>query len=155
MPQIASLHVLHKTIFPLLALFVFTSVLNAQSQDKVAEVTTVDFRGRSLDEAIMACVKITNNDYVAVLIKGQDQKLINHVTGEMKALIHRGYNRVGIVLGDSEPDEKGSVVGVFASGTIYAVIKEADEDLLLDWKIYNLVRDAYEEFVLPKTGKVK
>jgi hypothetical protein len=127
---------------------------DAQNLDTTNIITTVDFRGISLDEAILATAKITENNYVVIFIKGGDNVFHKEIEGHLKALIHNGYQRLGLVLADLESNEQHAVIAVFSDGTLYAVVKQAKADLETGWNIYNLVRDAYQEHILPKMNKI-
>lgn len=131
----------------------FLPPCEAQNLDTSGIVTTVDFRGNSLDEAILTAAKITNNSYIVVLIKGGNESFNQEIKGHLKALINDDYKRIGLVLADLEINETNPVIGIFSDGTLYAVVKDAKADLETGWKIYNLVRDAYQEHIWPKLGK--
>lgn len=145
-PRIKSLLLLFTGV-----IFVFS--LKAQDEGTPVEIPTLDMRGRPPIDASYAAIKSSEKNIVVLLIRGGSQELIDNVTGKMKALYHRGYTRIGIILCDLDPDEVGPVLGVVVDNMPYAVIKKAKPDTITCWKIYNLVRDAYEEFILPKANQ--
>lgn len=135
-----------------LFLFSIPSV-HAQTVDTTGIIKTVDYRGHKPLSASIASIKASRNDLVVVLIRGGDQELIDNTKGQLKALVHNGYNRIGVILSDLNPDEQEPVLAVVSDGTIYASIKRSKADTITMWKIYNLVRDAYQDNIWPKMGK--
>ncbi len=128
----------------------FVCSLQAQEEGAPVEIPTLDMRGQPPIDATYAAIKSSEKDIVVVLIRGGSQELINNVTAKMKALYHMGYTRIGIILCDLDPGEVAPVLGIVADKAPYAVIKKAKNDTTTGWKIYNLVQDAYKEFILPK-----
>lgn len=98
---------------------------------------------------ILAAISSTREGTVTVLIRGGDQALFEQIESTLNALVRSGYTRIGLIYGDLKEGEKAPVVGIMADGTIYATIKDAKANTEIKWKAYNLVKDAYEEFVLP------
>lgn len=123
---------------------------NAQIADSSDIIRIIDLRGQNPLSATTAAIIASRNDVVVVLIRGGDQDLIDKTTGQLKALVHNGYNRIGVMLCDLKPGEKMPVIGIISEGTIYAVVKNAKPDIATSWKVYNLVRDAYQDNILPK-----
>lgn len=139
--------------FLLILNLVFSTSINAQTQDKVNEIRTIDMRGQSPVKASVVALKASRNDVIVVLINGGDKELIDKTKSKLKALSHQGYNRIGVVLGNLQEGSKGSILAVVSDGTLYAAINEAKSDTTTMWKIYNLVRDAYQDNILSKTNK--
>lgn len=140
----------------ILTLFCCFYSTNMQGQtNQPIPIQTVDMRGEKPTRASIAAIKNSRKGVVVVLLRGANQELIDLTTGQLRALTHNGYNRVGLVLSDLKPKETLSVVGIVSDGTAYAAIKDAKPDKVIGWKIYNLVKDAYEQDIWPKMGKAK
>ena len=121
----------------------------AQESNTEAEIRTIDMRGQNPVSASVVAIKNSRNHVVVVLIRGGSQELIDETKGQLKALVHRGYDRLGVVLCDLKPGEIGPVLGIVSDGTAYAAIKGAEPDSKTMWQLYSLVRDAYQNNVLP------
>ncbi len=121
----------------------------AQSLDEIT-IRTVDMRGDNPVLASVAAIKNSRNHVVVVLIRGGNEELIDKTKGQLKAIVHRGFDRLGVILCDLKPGEIGPVIGIVSDGTAYAVIKRARPDTVTMWEVYNLVRDAYQDNILPK-----
>ena len=124
--------------------------LYSQKDVSTVEIPTLDMRDRSSTDATYIAIQESGNDVIVVLIRGGSEQLTTQTTGKMKALYHKGFTRIGIVLSDLNPGETSPVLGVIADKAPYAIIKKAKPDDITAWKIFNLVQDAYQEFVCPK-----
>ena len=102
------------------------------------------------NEAIWESVQNTKQNAVVVLIRGGNEALLQAVKSKLQALVHQGINRVGIIRSTTRQESSTPSIGIFADGTIYATIKDVESDTQSMWSLYNLVRDAYEEYVVPK-----
>lgn len=130
-----------------------TPDLSAQVTDTTIQVKVADFRGKGTSPAIFAALGASEEGVVVVLINGGGDMLVEKAKGNMEALVRAGYGRIGMILADQLPDEKGPRIGIFSGGHVYADIEAPKADAYNDWAIYNLVRDAYEEDVKPKLDK--
>lgn len=138
------------TLIVLIALSFQTIFAQASSDTAMVKIPTIDMRGQDPLMASAKSIVESRKDVVVVLIRGGSNELIKETKNQLKALVHRGYNRLGIILCDINPGEAGAVVGVVSNGTSYAAVKDAKPTTLILWQIYSLVRDAYQEHILPK-----
>ncbi len=127
--------------------------LSAQVIDSSTLVRKIDFRGKRPQSAVVAALSASREKVVVVLVRGGSDKLISGAEGQMKALIHGGYNRIGMVISDNPPDEMNPAISVFSSGQVYAVVEDVKDDARTGWALFNLVKDAYEEDIISKSGK--
>ncbi|MBI1227786.1 MAG: hypothetical protein GC192_21305 [Bacteroidetes bacterium] len=114
------------------------------------ELQKADFRGQRPQGAIMAAVSASRQDVVIVFLQGCSDEMIAETEGNLKGLIRNGYTRLGLILSDSFPDEPMPIVAIFSIGLVYAEIHDAKVDAQTSSDVYKLVRDAYQEDILPK-----
>lgn len=126
------------------------SICHAQSLDAPDVVKTIDLRGQDPWSAMHKSVKDSNEDVIVILIQGDDEILIKEIEGTLKALIHAKYNRIGLVLSDRISPESNDAIYIFAKGTLYAKIEEPASNTRTEWKVYNLVKEAYEDHIFSK-----
>ncbi|MCB0518522.1 MAG: hypothetical protein H6577_10090 [Lewinellaceae bacterium] len=136
-----------------IALFVMVLSLTqnslAQTVDSI-EIRTIDMRGQNPVSASLVAIKNSRNDVVVVQIRGGSQELIEQTEGQLKALVSKGYDRLGVILCDLTPGEIAPVIGIVADGTVFAAIKGAQVNAQTKLDTYRLVNEAYRETVLPK-----
>jgi hypothetical protein len=128
----------------------FLHPVYGQTVDSTDVVRTIDLTGKHPRSAMLSAVSASREDVIVVLIRGGDQDLVDKTKGQLKALVYNGYERIGLVISDKMQFELAPAVYIFSDGTIYAKIYNAKTESLLGWKIYNLVRDAYQDNILPK-----
>lgn len=123
---------------------------NISSAEKTVTVQKFDMTGKSPIAAIRASLSASSKDVVVVMICGSDQGLIDETEGTMKALIHGGYERIGLIFCDTCPDdETPPIITIYSKGWLYATIRDQKNDAHTHSDIYKLVRDAYKEDMLP------
>lgn len=113
-------------------------------------IQKADFRGQRPQAALMAAVSASRQDVVVVIVEGGDAELIFETESNLKGLIRNGYTRLGLILCDPLPDSTTPVVAIISSGLAYAVVQDAKADAKTSSDVYKLVRDAYQEDILPK-----
>lgn len=138
-----------KFVLMLIVLMFLANGSFAQNQDEI-DIRTIDMRGQNPVSASLVAIKNSRNDVIVVQIRGGDQKLIEQTKGQLRALVQKGYDRLGIVLCDLKPGEIGAVIGIVADGTVFAAIKSAQVNAQTKLDTYRLVDEAYKEIVLPK-----
>lgn len=130
--------------------------LNGFSQDlDGTTIGTIDMRGQNPVSASVAAIKNSRNDVVVVLIKGGSEELIDKAKDNLKALVHRGYDRIGIILCDFKPGETLPVIGILADGTVWSAIKGAEPDARTMKDLYDSVSEVYENSVLPNLENIQ
>ena len=137
---------------PVLLFFIMLSALAhtgfAQNSDEI-NIRTIDMRGGNPVSASVAAIKNSRNHVVVVLMKGASEELINKTKDNLKALVHRGYDRIGIILCDFMPGETLPVIGIVSDGTVWAAIRGARPDARTMRDLYDSVSEVYQDTVLP------
>lgn len=144
----------------LVLIFLLQPIVQSQSVDSVTVrrspiVQKYDLRHETPATAVVAGLSTSRQAVVAVLVRGADQELIDEVEGNMKALILNGYERIGLILGSRFSNESTPVISIFSHGHVYAVIEDAKADSYTKLTMFKLVRDAYQEHIIPLLKKPK
>ena len=137
-----------KLVLPFILLSTLPQNGFTQNSDGI-NIRTVDMRGDNPVLASVAAIKNSRNHVVVVLMKGASEELIEKTKDNLKALVHKGYNRIGIILCDFKPGETLPVIGIASDGTIYAAIKGAKSNSKTMKDVYNAVSEAYQKNILP------
>jgi len=130
-------------------LLFFCSISNAQSPNsKIVKVQKADFRGQRPQKATVAAVSASKHKTIVVLLRGADQKLLDEVEGNLKAIIRNGYQRIGLILSDNFPNEENPVLSIYAGGKVYAVLDSPTADSKTSLSVYKLIIDAYQKSIV-------
>ena len=121
-----------------------------EAQNPAIEIQKSDFRGQRPQGAVVAAVSASQQDVVVVVVEGGNDSLIAETEGNLKGLARNGYSRIGLILCDSLPGNLTPVIAIFSGGFAYAVIHDAKADAKTSSDVYKLVRDAYQEDIMPK-----
>ena len=144
----------NKTVLQIAALAaLLASASSTNGQPPAAETVQVqvaDFRGERPQSAVVAALAASRQDVVVVLVHGGSPEFIAEVEGNIKALVRNGYDRTAMILSGLPPGEKSPSIAIFSGGQTYAVIKDANVGAQTGADFYKLVRDAYEEDIMPK-----
>lgn len=135
-----------------LILLCICSVISAQSGDTTVIIRTIDMRGQDPLMASAKSIVESRKHVVVVLVKGASEELINETKDNLKALVLRGYDRIGMILCGFRPDETLPVIGIVSDGTMYATIKGAKPDARTMLDMYSFVEGAYQANILPLLG---
>ena len=112
------------------------------------EVQKADFRGQRPQKATVAAVSASKHKTIVVLLRGADQKLLDEVEGNLKAIIRNGYQRIGLILSDNFPNEENPVLSIYADGKVYAVIDSPKADSKTSLSVYKFIIDAYQDSIV-------
>lgn len=138
------------SLLPILVvgLLLFCSISKGQSPDStVVKVQKVDFRGQRPQKATVAAVSASKHKTIVVLLRGADQKLLDEVEGNLKAVIRNGYQRIGLILSDNFPNEEYPTISIYADGKVYAVIDSPKANSKTSLSVYKLIIDAYQDAI--------
>lgn len=133
----------------------FSQLVDTATKPKLPTVQKHDLRHEPAASAVVAGLSASRKAVVAILVRGGDQNLIESVEDNMKAMILNGYERIGLILGNTFSDQNKPAIDVISNGHTYAIIEDAKADAYTKQALFKLVRDAYQEDVLPLIKKQK
>jgi len=144
--------ILHNAAVIFVTFILLMPVLYGQTSvlDSSIQLQKADFRGQRPQAALMAAVSASRQDVVVIVVEGGDEALIAETEENLKGLIRNGYTRLGLILCDNLPGDTSPVVVIATDGLDYAIVKDAKPDAQTSADVYKLVRDAYQEYILPK-----
>ena len=130
-------------------LLFFCPITNGQSPDStIVKVQKADFRGQRPQKAMVAAVSASKQKTIVILLRGADEKLLDEVEGNLKAVILNGYQRIGLILSDNFPDEDDPVLSIYAGGKIYAIVDSPKTDAKTSLSVYQLIIEAYQDSIV-------
>ena len=97
---------------------------------------------------MVAAVSASKQKTIVILLRGADEKLLDEVEGNLKAVILNGYQRIGLILSDNFPDEDDPVLSIYAGGKIYAIVDSPKTDAKTSLSVYQLIIEAYQDSIV-------
>ena len=111
-------------------------------------VQKLDTRGEGAASGEFASLSASKQRVVVVLVRSNDENLINTVEDTLKGLIRDGYQRVGMIIGDKESGEADEY-WVFSKGFRKSRIVDIQDSYDTRLTLYKAVTEEYNKDVKP------
>ncbi|MEC9356781.1 MAG: hypothetical protein VX836_02795 [Pseudomonadota bacterium] len=138
----------------MLTLPLSTEAADPPRQNEIQRITTkngkvlqiLDTRGEGEDSGILAGSSASKPGVIVLLVRGDDQAIIDCAKQAMLALLQMGYERIGLILTDENPSDGTDKhhITFMSRGLDAAHIRDAGSSTVTETAIIRMMRYVYD-----------